>query len=357
MGIDKKFWKDKKVFITGHTGFKGPWLCIWLSSMGANITGYALKPEKTPNLFELTGTEKLITSIIGDIRDKSLLEEALLRIKPHIVIHMAAQALVRKSYENPSETYDTNIMGTVNLFEAIRVCKSVRAVINVTTDKCYENKEWYWPYRETDPLGGYDPYSASKACSEIITASYRRAFFNPEKHNFHGTGVASARSGNVIGGGDWSKDRLFPDCFKALMKNEKIIIRNPGATRPWQHVLEPLGGYIMLGEKLYISGKDYSEAWNFGPEDSDSKTVEWLVKKLCEKWDSKACYEIDKSIQPHEAFSLKLDSSRAKAGLGWTPKWNIEKAIGKTIEWMKAYEEKKDMKEVCLKQIEDYITG
>lgn len=350
---DKHFWQSKKVFLTGHTGFKGSWLSLWLHSMGAKVTGYALNPPTQPALFELCNIEQLINSTIGDIRDQHTLEKAVLKTNPDIVIHMAAQPLVRDSYKDPVETYATNIMGTVYLLEAIRKCKNVRAVVNVTTDKCYENQEWVWGYRENEPLGGHDPYSSSKACSEMVTTAYRKSFFHPEQYEKHGVAIASDRAGNVIGGGDWAKDRLIPDCIRALLKKEKIIIRSPQAIRPWQHVLEPLSGYLELAEKLYTSC-EFAEAWNFGPDDQDAKPVEWIVKRLCDKWGNEASYAIDKGEHLHEANYLKLDCSKAKEKLGWQPQWNLEKVLDSIIEWAAAYKENKDLQKICLQQIEEY---
>ena len=354
--LDKHFWKGKKVFITGHTGFKGSWLCLWLKLLGADITGYALNPPTNPNLFDLCNINKLTTSITSDVRDYKSLAKAIKSARPEIVIHMAAQSLVRESYKNPVETYSINVMGTVNLFEAVRNTDGVKVVINVTTDKCYENREWFWGYRENEPMGGYDPYSNSKACSELVTSAYRNSFFNPKNYNSHGVGIASVRSGNVIGGGDWSADRLMPDCVRALLDKKRIVLRNPNAVRPWQHVLEPLSGYLLLAQKLYNNGPKYSEGWNFGPDDGDAKPVEWIVKKICEKWGQNASYKIDKGEHPHEAHYLKLDCSKAKEKLGWYPRWNLEKAIDSVIEWTQAYQENKDVRKVCLKQIEEYST-
>lgn len=348
------FYAGKKVFITGHTGFKGSWLCLWLHSLGAEVTGYALKPPTDPSLCELCAVEKLVKSNIADVRDGAALTQAVLAAQPEIVIHMAAQPLVRDSYKIPVETYAINVMGTVNLLEAIRQCKTVKAVINVTTDKCYENKEWVWGYRENEPLGGYDPYSNSKACSELVTAAYRNSYFNPNDYAAHRVAVASARAGNVIGGGDWATDRLVPDCVRAILKGEKIVIRNPAAIRPWQHVLEPLSGYLMLAQKLYEEGPRYAEAWNFGPDDSDAKPVEWLVKSLCTKWGNGASSIIDKGQHPHEAHYLKLDCSKAKSELGWQPRWDLEKAMDSIAEWTRAYKEGKVVKDICLEQIEEY---
>ncbi|MBP1763537.1 MAG: CDP-glucose 4,6-dehydratase [Firmicutes bacterium] len=352
--IDKKFWYGKRVFLTGHTGFKGSWLCLWLNSLGAEITGYSLAPPTQPSLFEMCKINELTETVTGDVRDFSLLCETMQRAKPEIVIHMAAQPLVRESYINPVETYAINVMGTVHLLEAVRQTNSVKAVVNVTTDKCYENKEWVWGYRENEPMGGYDPYSNSKACSELVTAAYRNSFFLPDEYSKHGVAVASARAGNVIGGGDWAADRLIPDCIKALMNNEKIIIRNPLSIRPWQHVLEPLSGYLILAQKLYHDGSRFAEGWNFGPEDSDAKPVEWIVKKMCELWGTQAAYELDQRPQPHEAHFLKLDCSKAKTLLDWHPHWSLEQALANIIAWMHAYRNNEDMREVCLNQIQQY---
>lgn len=352
--LDQTFWKGRRVFLTGHTGFKGSWLSLWLHTLGAKVTGYALEPPTNPSLYQLGDVEASLTSVIGDIRDLDLLKRSMKECNPDIVIHMAAQPLVRDSYKEPIETYSTNVMGTVNLLEAVRGCDNVRAVVNVTTDKCYENKEWEWGYRENEPLGGYDPYSSSKACSELITAAYRNSFFNTRDYGSHGVAIASARAGNVIGGGDWARDRLIPDCINALLKGEKVIIRNPHAIRPWQHVLEPLSGYLLLTQELFNKGSEYSEAWNFGPDDSDARSVEWIVKWICNSWGDEASYEIAKGDHPHEANYLKLDFSKARTRLGWTPKWNLEKGLEKVIDWLKAYEEDIEMKDICLAQIEEY---
>jgi len=353
--IDKRFWRGKKIFITGHTGFKGSWLSLWLHSLGAEVTGYALQPPTQPSLFEICNMDELVTSVIGDVRDGEALTKAMLRAQPEVVIHMAAQPLVRDSYRNPVDTYAINVMGTVHLLEAVRVCKSIKAVVNVTTDKCYENKEWVWGYRENEPMGGYDPYSNSKACSELVTASYRSSFFNPQEYHRHGVAIATARAGNVIGGGDWAAERLIPDCINALLHDETIIIRNPNAIRPWQHVLEPLSGYLLLAQRLYEDGINSAEGWNFGPNDNDAKPVEWIVKKMCAEWGSHARYEVDKGVHPHEAHYLKLDCSKAKAKLNWQPCWNLEQTIEKIMEWVHAYQEKATMRDVCLRQIHEYM--
>jgi CDP-glucose 4,6-dehydratase len=355
MMINKEFWNGKKVFITGHTGFKGSWLSLWLSSLGANVTGYALTPPTQPSLFELCNIDQLITSVIGDIRDSEKLMQVMQDVQPEIVIHMAAQPLVRDSYKNPVDTYAINVMGTVNVLEAVRHCPSVKAVVNVTTDKCYDNKEWIWGYREDEPMGGYDPYSNSKACSELVTSSYRNSFFNPSDYAKHGVAIATARAGNVIGGGDWAADRLIPDCINALLTNKKVIIRNPNAIRPWQHVLEPLSGYLMLAQGLYEEGARFAEGWNFGPDDSDAKPVEWIVERMCEHWGKDAAHKVDSGVHPHEAHYLKLDCSKAKMRLNWYPKWNLEYALRNIINWVQAYNKKANMRNICLQQIDDYM--
>lgn len=351
------FYAGKRVFITGHTGFKGSWLCLWLHKLGAEVTGYALEPPTDPSLFELCGVNKFVHSIISDVREFKALKLAILKAQPEIVIHMAAQSLVRDSYANPVETYEINVMGTVNLLEAIRKSSGIRAIVNVTTDKCYENREWIWGYRENEPLGGYDPYSSSKACSEIVTTAYTRSFFNVDNYSSHRVAVASVRAGNAIGGGDWGKDRLLPDCFRSLLSGHKILIRNPEAIRPWQHVLEPLSGYLLLAKRLYEKGPPYVGAWNFGPFDKDAKPVEWLVRRICEIWGGSADYEVTHGNHPHEAHYLKLDCSKARAVLDWHPRWCLETAIDKVVEWYKAYEtgeNKEGLRNICFQQIEEY---
>jgi len=353
--IDSEFWKGKKVFLTGHTGFKGSWLSLWLTMMGAEVTGFALEPPTKPSLFELCNIEKKVNSVIGDIRDYNKLHKTINDYKPEIVIHMAAQPIVRESYINPAETYEINVMGTVNLLETIRKSKGIKAVVNVTTDKCYENKEWLWGYRENEPLGGYDPYSNSKACSELVTSSYRNSFFNSDTYKDHGVALATARAGNVIGGGDWAKDRLIPDCIRSILDGSPIIIRNPNSIRPWQHVLEPLGGYLLLARKLYEYGSEYASAWNFGPDDKDCKTVGYIVSKMCELWGEGAKFNLDNGSNPHEANFLKLDCSKSKYKLGWEPKWSLDTALEKIVDWTKAYKSKKDLEAVCYAQIKEYM--
>jgi CDP-glucose 4,6-dehydratase len=324
--------------------------------MGAKVTGYALAPITTPNLFDVLAIDSLIEkSHIADIRDLSGLQNAMSEAKPDVVIHMAAQPLVRFSYSNPVETYATNVMGTVHVLEAARQVKSLRATVIVTTDKCYENKEWAWGYRENEPMGGYDPYSNSKGCAELVTAAYRQSFFSKQSYPSHHHAVASARAGNVIGGGDWSEDRLIPDAIKAFEANKPLMIRNPLATRPWQHVLEPLSGYLILAEALYNKGAAYASPWNFGPQDEDAQSVAEVVNLLIKQWPGAASWEKEASEQPHEANLLKLDCSKARQYLVWVPKWNLETAIEKIVSWHKSFQEKKDMQAFTLSQINEYI--
>jgi CDP-glucose 4,6-dehydratase len=355
--MDTAFWKNRRVFITGHTGFKGSWLCLILGAFGAKVTGYAQKPPTDPNLFEICTVGSAAKTVFSDIRDLKTLKKSLISASPEIVIHMAAQALVTESYADPVETYSINVMGTANILEGVRDCKSARAVINVTTDKCYENKERIWSYRENEPLGGFDPYSSSKACSELVTAAYRNSFFNPEAYKTHKVALASARAGNVIGGGDWAKDRLIPDCIRAVVKKEKVIIRNPTAVRPWQHVFEPLTGYLMLAEKLYEKGPLFGEAWNFGPNEYDPKPVAWIANKISTQFGaSLASQNNTKKKGLHEASTLRLDSIKAQQVLGWHPRWSLEKAIDRTMTWYKAYMDGQDMRKICDQQIEEYLS-
>ena len=347
-------YRNRTVLITGHTGFKGAWLSLWLHHLGSDVIGYALKPPTHPSLFELCNLNSKITSIEGDVRDFDHLKRIIQKYKPEIIFHLAAQAIVRRSYEDPLETYSSNIMGTVNLFEAVRQVGGVKVVINVTSDKCYENREWVWGYRENDPMGGQDPYSSSKGCTELITTAYSKSYFPPEHYEKHGVSLASVRSGNVIGGGDWAEDRLLPDCMKALFDHKPIAIRYPDAVRPWQHVLDPLFGYLLLGQLLYQNGAPFAGAWNFGPEDSSAKPVKWLVERIVEIWGEKACWKMDETDHPSEAHTLKLDCSKAKLRLGWYPQWDLETALRFTVDWYKAYGQHEDILPITLRQIEQY---
>lgn len=349
MGVNRNFWKGKRVFLTGHTGFKGGWLTLWLLDMGAEVYGYALNPPTEPNFFTVCNLQaQLAGSTIADIRDGTVLMQSMQAARPDIVFHLAAQPLVRYSYTAPLETYAVNVMGSVNLLEAVRQTSSVKAVLNVTTDKCYENREWVWPYRENEALGGFDPYSSSKACSELVTAAYRRSFLEPA-----GIHLASARAGNVIGGGDWAADRLIPDFLKALDAERILTIRSPHATRPWQHVLEPLAGYLMLAQALHEEGEAFASPWNFGPEDGDARSVQWIVEYLCNQVPG-ASWQCEASSPLHEANMLKLDSSQAKIKLGWQPRWNLQSALGMTLNWHKAWRQSEDMVLVSLAQIRSY---
>jgi CDP-glucose 4,6-dehydratase len=340
------FWKDKRVLLTGHTGFKGSWLSLWLQSLGAQVVGFALAPPTELNLFEVANIGNGMVSLIGDIRDLEHLRAAFSVHRPQIVIHMAAQALVRHSYIEPVETYATNVMGTVNLLEAVRVAGCVKAVVNITSDKCYENREWVWGYRENEAMGGFDPYSSSKGCAELVCSGYRNSFFPAEKYHEHGVALASARAGNVIGGGDWAQDRLIPD-----------IMRAPHAVRPWQHVLEPLSGYLSLAQKLYEAGPDYAEGWNFGPNDIDAKPVQWIVERLTHAWGEGASWSRDTGAHPHEAHYLKLDCSKANARLDWQPRWSLEEALSKIVDWQRNYQRGADMNAITLEQIALYSNG
>lgn len=347
--IDEQFWLNKRVFLTGHTGFKGSWLSLWLTEMGAKVQGYALAPETTPSLFVEGKVAERIGSEIGDIRNLEQLKVSMSGFNPDILIHMAAQPLVRLSYKNPIETYETNVMGTVKVLEAARNCKNLKSIVSVTTDKCYENKEWEWGYRENEAMGGYDPYSSSKGCAELVTSAYRRSFMQEQ-----GIGLASARAGNVIGGGDWSEDRLIPDILKAFEKNNPVIVRNPKSTRPWQHVLEPLSGYLVLAQKLYESPQEYAEGWNFGPHDDDAKPVDWILNKMVSKWQNSS-WQLDQNAQPHEAGFLKLDISKAKSRLHWQPTWYLDNTLEKIVQWHQAWLNKQEMQIACLKEINDYM--
>lgn len=353
VGVNPEFWHRKKVLLTGHTGFKGSWLSLWLQSLGAEVIGYSLGPPTEPSLFQLAGIGRGMVSILGDIRDLRQIVRVISDHQPSIVIHMAAQALVRQSYQEPVETFATNVLGTVHLLEAVRCTNTVHAVVIVTSDKCYENQNDHRAYRETDPMGGFDPYSSSKGCAELVTASYRNSYFTALNKGTR-TAVGSARSGNVIGGGDWAIDRLVPDCLRAILEEREIRIRNPDATRPWQHVLEPLGGYLLLAEKLYEDGGRYAASWNFGPDETEAKPARWIVKRICESWGPQARWTIDRGHQLHEASYLNLDSAKAKAQLEWKPQWNLESALEATVTWYKAYQSRSDMRLTTLDQIQSY---
>jgi len=347
--IDQAFWQSRRVFITGHTGFKGSWLCLWLNQMGATVKGYALEPPTMPSLFEEARVGELIDSEIGDIRDLEQLQKSLNDFKPDVVIHMAAQPLVRYSYIAPLETYAVNVLGTANVLESALTCESVRSVVSVTTDKCYENKEWPWAYREYEPMGGHDPYSSSKGCAELVTTSYRQSFYSSK-----GKGLASARAGNVVGGGDWAPDRLIPDILRAFEKDQPVVIRSPNAIRPWQHVLEPLNGYLQLAEALFENPEKYSGGWNFGPDDNGAQTVNWILDRVVSEWPGSS-WKLDESeMVLHEANYLKLDISKAKTELGWSPVWGLKHTIKKIVDWHRCWLKGQDMQEMCFKQIASF---
>lgn len=350
--MDLGFYRGKTVLVTGHTGFKGSWMCRVLTMHGANVVGYSLEPPTKPSLFEAAGIEKSITSVTGDIRDLARLNETMQKYRPEIVIHMAAQPIVRESYRDPVYTYETNVMGTVNICEAVRQCGSVKSFVNVTTDKVYRNNEWEWGYRETDALDGYDPYSNSKSCSELVTSSYTKSFLNA-----NGVAVSTCRAGNVIGGGDFAKDRIIPDCVRAMEKGEEIIVRSPYSTRPYQHVLEPVVTYLTLAAMQYEK-PELAGNYNVGPDDCDCVNTGDLVDLFCEKWGDGASWKnVSEANAPHEANFLKLDCSRIKSVLGWKPRWHITDAIEKTVEWSRAYLAGEDINAVMEKQINEYIRG
>lgn len=349
MDTANQFWATKKVLITGHTGFKGSWLSIWLRALGADVTGLSLAPTSKPSLFALTSAHTGINSIIGNVSDYHLVQEVVSRAKPDIIFHMAAQALVGYSYTNPVETYSTNVLGTVHVLEAARQSKCVRAIVNVTTDKCYLNKEWVWGYREDDQLGGRDPYSSSKACSELVASAYNQSFFEGTE-----TALATARAGNVIGGGDWTPGRLLPDILYSFESRTPLLIRNPNAVRPWQHVLEPLSGYMLLAQRLFDLGSQYAGAWNFGPYDHDTQNVATIVRMIEEKLGIASSWQADTKLHPHEAAQLRLDISKAVHDLGWKPRWSLVTALEQLINWHKAWTNSEDMYQVCLAQIAEY---
>ena len=346
--IDQVFWQGKRVFLTGHTGFKGSWLSLWLVSLGASVKGYALNPNTTPSLFNEAKVDRVIDSQIGDIRDQEALHESMTTFNPDVLIHMAAQPLVRYSYDAPIETYEVNVIGTAKVLEVARNCAKLKVIVNITTDKCYENDERSQGYKENDPMGGHDPYSSSKGCAELVTLAYRRSFLQDQ-----GVSLASVRAGNVIGGGDWADDRLIPDILRSFEKNKPVVIRNPKATRPWQHVLEPLSGYLVLAQKMYNNHKEYAEGWNFGPREEDVKPVDWILDKMISKWPDSS-WELDQNSNPHEAGFLKLDISKAESKLGWKPVWELSYTLEKIIAWQKAWLNKEDMQVACLAEIEEY---
>ncbi len=348
-----EFWQGRKVLMTGHTGFKGSWLSLWLQAMGAELRGISLSPSTKPALFDVAQVAKGMDSHIADIRDASAIAHLVKDFQPEIIIHMAAQPLVRLSYQQPIETYATNVMGTVHVLEAARHAGSVRAIVNITTDKCYDNREWIWGYREDEAMGGYDPYSSSKGCAELVSSAYRKSFLKDA-----GIAIATARAGNVIGGGDWAQDRLVPDILLALERGQPVQIRNPHATRPWQHVLEPLSGYLLLAEKLHqqspTQAQSFAEGWNFGPRDEDARPVQWIVEQLCQAWGQSASWLEQPGDHPHEANFLKLDISKARQRLHWEPRWGLDKALEHIIQWHRAWLDAQDMRVLCLNQINQY---
>jgi len=354
--VNPSFWEGKVVLLTGHTGFKGSWLSLWLQSMGAKVVGYSLEPPTSPSLFDVGRVAEGMVDVRGDVRDLDRLVSVFNDTRPEIVIHMAAQPLVRYSYQNPVETYHTNVLGTVNVLESVRQSPGVRVVINVTSDKCYENREWVWGYRENEAMGGFDPYSSSKGCAELVASAYRNSFFNPSEYDRHRIAVASVRAGNVIGGGDWALDRLIPDIMRAIERGQPVLIRSPHAIRPWQHVLEPLSGYLTLAERLWGEGGRFAEGWNFGPRDDDARPVSWIAEQLTQTWGEGASWALDQAIHPHEANYLKLDCSKAKGLLGWQPQWRLDQALKLIVEWHKAYRAGTDMRKMTLEQIASYPT-
>lgn len=350
MDVRSAFWNGKRVLVTGHTGFKGSWLTVWLRELGAHVAGYSLDPPTQPSIYSLAHISDLVESArCADIRDLAQLVQFVSDSRPEIVFHLAAQPLVRLSYAHPVETYTVNVMGTVHLLEAVKKCESCRSVVIVTSDKCYENGEWVWGYRESDPVGGHDPYSSSKACAELVVAAYRRSFFQGTK-----VGLASARAGNVIGGGDFSPDRLIPDIVSAILKDTPLKVRNPDAIRPWQHVLEPLAGYFLLAERLFKDPSRYSQSWNFGPSHEDTRSVRWLVDNMALLWKRNIQWARDTAPSPHEAHFLTLDSTKAQTLLGWKPRWDLQHALAAVVEWYGAYEDHANLRDVMLRQIESF---
>jgi len=355
--MDPAFWKGRRVFLTGHTGFKGGWLALWLQRLGAQVTGFSLEAPTRPSLFDVADVASGMRSVHGDIRDLDALTAAIRTAQPEVILHLAAQSLVRASYDDPVGTYATNVMGTLHVLQAARIAGTVRSIVVVTTDKCYENREWVWGYREQDPMGGFDPYSSSKGCAELATASMRNAFFPPKEHGRHGVAIASARAGNVIGGGDWAADRLVPDILRDVASGSIAMLRNPGSIRPWQHVLDPLAGYLQLAQRLHVDGPLFGEAWNFGPDETDAWPVQRLAERMVAAWGSgAACRAVDGAVGPHEATWLKLDSSKARQRLGWRPRWHIEQAIDRTVAWARAHQGSTNMRRFTVGQIEEYMS-
>lgn len=355
--MNRTFWKGKKVLVTGCTGFKGSWLSLWLQNMEAQVVGYALQPPTTPNLFDIAKVADGMHLVTSDVRDLDSLIRVIGDHRPEIVIHMAAQPLVQYSYQNPVETYGTNVMGTVNLLEAVRRSEGVRVVVSITSDKCYENNEWFWGYRENERMGGRDPYSSSKGCAELVIAAYRSSYFSAETHQRHGVSLASTRAGNVIGGGDWAKDRLIPDIMNALMEKRPVIIRSPKSIRPWQHVLEPLSGYLLLAEKLWERGPEFAEAWNFGPNDEEVRNVAWIVEYLTNHWQDGGLWEPDSAWHPHEDTYLKLDCSKAKSALGWSPRLHLATTLEWIVDWYRGWQQGSDIRSLTVAQIARYETA
>lgn len=350
--MNVNFWRGKRVLVTGHTGFKGSWLSVWLHEAGAVVAGYSLPPSSLENLFELAAVGDCVDSVFADIRDLQELQRQFNRFQPEIVLHLAAQALVRRSYEAPIETYQVNVMGTAHVLEAARQSESCRVVLVVTSDKCYENREWNWGYRECDPLGGHDPYSSSKGCAELVTSAYRRSFFNSSSRRQ--MAVASARAGNVIGGGDFASDRLVPDLINAMRKHSVLTVRYPDAVRPWQHVLEPLSGYLLLAEKLWMAPDQYSDSWNFGPSTHDCRSVRWIIEKANEFVDEPVTWSVLPRSKPHEAGLLTLDSAKARSALGWQPRWPVETALRSAVDWYSRYCRNEQGREAVVRDIERY---
>jgi CDP-glucose 4,6-dehydratase len=342
------FWRGKRVLVTGHTGFKGAWLSLWLGQLGAEVSGYSLPPPSQPSLFEAGSLAGRMRSLEGDVRDLPALSAAFRELRPEVVLHLAAQSLVRPSYDDPVTTFGTNVMGTVNVLEAARAQPETRAVVVVTSDKCYENREWPWGYRENEAMGGHDPYSSSKGCAELVTAAYRRSFAQT------GVGIASARAGNVIGGGDWATDRIIPDFVRAVGRGQPLRVRNPGAVRPWQHVLEPLAGYLLLAERLFDEPTRFGEGWNFGPADGDAQPVSWVVDRFARNWGQGVTWQADPGPHPHEANFLKLDCSKARNLLEWRPRLSLEQALLWVTDWYREFSSGTDAAQLCLSQIAQY---